>query len=92
MLAPSPPAPSLSSGSDDENKSTSTMAVVGKIGAGGYFGELSLLRGEPRAATVRASTRCELLALPRADFEALLGPAKALLAAGASSYGRAGGE
>ena len=27
-----------------------------------------------------------------ADFEALLGPAKALLAAGASSYGRAGGE
>ena len=67
-------------------------AVVGRIGAGGYFGELSLLRGEPRAATVRAATRCELLALPRQDFEALLGPAKALLAAGASSYGRAGGE
>ena len=30
-------------------------------------------------------------ALPRRDFEALLGPAKALLAAGASSYGRVGG-
>ena len=68
------------------------LEVVGRIGAGGYFGELSLLRGEPRAATVRAATRCELLALPRRDFEALLGPAKALLAAGASSYGRVGGE
>ena len=82
--------------SEDGEKGSSRepppLEVVGRIGAGGYFGELSLLRGEPRAATVRAATRCELLALPRRDFEALLGPAKALLAAGASSYGRVGGE
>jgi CRP-like cAMP-binding protein len=93
--APAAAAADVAASEDGEkgsSKEPPPLEVVGRIGAGGYFGELSLLRGEPRAATVRAATRCELLALPRRDFEALLGPAKALLAAGASSYGRVGGE
>ena len=41
---------------------------------GDYFGELSLLRDEPRAATVRAGADgCRLLVLDRSAFERLIG-------------------
>jgi hypothetical protein len=42
------------------------------IGEGAVFGEVSLLDGAPRAATVAAMTEAELLCIPRAEFEALL--------------------
>jgi len=41
---------------------------VNEVIAGGYFGEMSLLDGERRAATVRALEDCVCLVLSRWDF------------------------
>ncbi len=41
---------------------------VNRLGPGGFFGELSLLDGGPRTATVRTVERSTLLVLGRADF------------------------
>ena len=38
------------------------------IGPGGFFGELSLLDGGPRTATVRTTSPSVLLTLGREDF------------------------
>lgn len=46
--------------------------VVGQIGEGEFFGELALLTGAPRAATVRARTDCELFAMSRRGFDRAL--------------------
>jgi CRP-like cAMP-binding protein len=43
-----------------------------EIARGGIFGELSLLDGAPRAASVKAESDGRLLRIPRAEFEALL--------------------
>jgi CRP-like cAMP-binding protein len=43
-----------------------------KIGPGGFFGEMSLLDGEPRSATVLADTAMRLLVISRRDFGNLL--------------------
>jgi hypothetical protein len=51
-----------------------------------YFGELALLRGEARAATVLAAGDCDLLALERAEFMRVLGPLAAQLEQQASRY------
>lgn len=47
-----------------------TLAYLGRPGE--VFGEGSLLLGEPRSATVRADTACDLLVLTKKDFGALL--------------------
>ena len=39
-----------------------------EVEAGGFFGEMGLLDGQPRAATVRALEDCVCLALSRWDF------------------------
>jgi CRP-like cAMP-binding protein len=53
-----------------------TLTVPGRppasIGPGSYFGEMSVLDGEPRSATVVAETRVLALRIARQDFVALL--------------------
>jgi hypothetical protein len=38
---------------------------------GAFFGEVSMLTGKPRSATITAATTCELLALDRASLDAI---------------------
>src|ERR1700742_3208719 len=42
--------------------------VVDEVGAGGFFGELSMLTSEPRSARVTAVGRVTTLALDRKEF------------------------
>jgi trk system potassium uptake protein TrkA len=48
---------------------------VGSIGPGGFFGEMALLDGAERVATVVASTPMQLLVLSRDDFNEMLAAA-----------------
>jgi len=52
---------------------------VATIEGGGYFGEMSLLTGEPRSATVVAESDVAVLEIKRADFEKVLAANPALL-------------
>jgi CRP-like cAMP-binding protein len=45
---------------------------VANVGVGGYFGELALLGGAPRNATVTAKTPMTLVRLGRREFSAVL--------------------
>ncbi|QPF85531.1 cyclic nucleotide-binding domain-containing protein [Bradyrhizobium genosp. L] len=47
-------------------------APLAVLGAGAVFGEMALLSGEPRTATIRAAEDTKLLAIAKADFEQLL--------------------
>ncbi len=44
----------------------------GWLGPGDYFGEMSLIDGQPRSATVRAETPVRTLSLTSWDFQPLL--------------------
>ena len=63
------------------------LQEVMRLGPTMYFGELALLRGEPRAATVAALTDASVLMLAREDFNMLLGPLQMLLGQNAALYG-----
>jgi CRP-like cAMP-binding protein len=45
---------------------------VGRIGAGGFFGEMALIDGGERVATVTATTDMQLLVLGRHEFNEML--------------------
>lgn len=59
---------------------------VNRYKAGDYFGELALLNGEVRAATVIAKTPCKTLTLSRRVFKMLLGPLEEILLRKSSEY------
>lgn len=48
------------------------QTAVGSLRAGDFFGEFSLLTGEPRSASVDAVTECRLLEVQRGDLEPIL--------------------
>ena len=54
--------------------------------SGGYFGELALLKGEPRAATIIADSNCKCLFLDRMAFKRLLGPLENILQRNSENY------
>jgi CRP-like cAMP-binding protein len=45
---------------------------IGRLRAGTFFGEMALLDGGPRAATVTAESAMTLLVIQRRDFDALI--------------------
>ncbi|KAL4138242.1 hypothetical protein PRIC2_001749 [Phytophthora ramorum] len=45
---------------------------LGNLGEGSFFGETSLLTGEPTTAEVKAERMCELMYLNKDDFEAIV--------------------
>lgn len=53
-------------------KITKRGRTAGALGPGGSFGELALLTGAPRAATVATTEPSEVMVLERRDFIALL--------------------
>ena len=57
-----------------------------KYKEGSYFGELALLRGEPRAANVKAITKLKTVTLNRDSFMRLLGPLDDILKRNLSAY------
>jgi CRP-like cAMP-binding protein len=55
-----------------EHDDDSTRTPIGVITPPAFFGEMSLLTGEPRTATVVARTDCECYRLDKATFGAIL--------------------
>ena len=53
---------------------------------GSYFGELALIKNEPRAASIMAITDCKLLCLDRLSFKRLLGPIENILKRNSDAY------
>jgi hypothetical protein len=51
---------------------TKRQVLLGELGEGSFFGEVSILTGKPRTATIVASTYCELLELDRATLDSIV--------------------
>jgi len=53
-----------------------TVSIAGSevrtLGSGDYFGEISMIDGKPRSATVTATESTTTLAIPHQEFERLL--------------------
>ena len=45
---------------------------VAEIAPGSYFGEMALMTGEPRSATIRTKEPCEMFSLHKNDFDIIL--------------------
>jgi CRP-like cAMP-binding protein len=54
------------------NKLTGSLYDVGQLRAGSFFGEMSLVDENPRSATVRSLTNCELFYISKEIFNAFL--------------------
>ena len=55
-----------------KNRKDVEIQEVASLSAGAYFGELALLNGEPRTATVRCIEDTHFAVLTRNDFKELL--------------------
>lgn len=63
-------------------------AVLKEYGYGEYFGELALLKNQPRAATITVtSAKAKLVWMDRKTFNKMLGPLQEILERRAASYG-----
>ena len=77
---------------DGEAKATKTLTPgqppeeVKSYSPGDYFGELALLRGEPRAANIVAKTKLSCITLDRHAFKRMLGPLDEILQRNAAKY------
>ena len=60
--------------------------IVKKYVSGDYFGELALLKGEPRAASIVSTTNLKCATLDRFSFKRLLGPLEDILKRNAETY------
>ena len=60
--------------------------VVMKYKVGDYFGELALLKNEPRAANVVAKSKVKVASLNRDSFMRLLGPLEDILKRNLQAY------
>lgn len=54
------------------NEDGSNEQVVATLGGGDYFGEMALLTGETRSASVIATEDCEMFVLHKNDFDVIL--------------------
>ena len=54
------------------SSNTSGNVYLAKLGEGDFFGEVSILTGKPRTATITASQRTELLRLDKEKLDSLL--------------------
>jgi cAMP-dependent protein kinase regulator len=61
---------------------------VKKYQKGSYFGELALLKGEPRAANIVALSPLKLISLDRNSFKRLLGPIEEILKRNSEQYAK----
>jgi CRP-like cAMP-binding protein len=57
---------------DGTAEATSGGAVLNRLGPGDFFGELALLDGGPRSATVTTTSPADLILMSRSDFNALV--------------------
>lgn len=68
------------------DKDTQSDKTVFKYGPNDYFGELALLKDEPRAANIVAETDLKVAFIDRAAFKRLLGPLENILKRNAERY------
>jgi small-conductance mechanosensitive channel/CRP-like cAMP-binding protein len=59
-------------------RSGGSMAEVARLGPGKFMGEMSLMTGEPRSATVQAVQECEVVKVDKDAFHDVLAAAPAL--------------
>lgn len=51
---------------------TQSVAELARLGPGEFFGEMSLMTGEARKATIRAFTECEIVEVSKDAFQAVI--------------------